>query len=145
MMSALNHPGHPLKVSQTDSQGLTSPKIGILKAWKKSCNREPMLLSEGAELFSEVLNFSVREDLGRIFWCKSPRFKSSKTTSLFKTSLDQDQKTQRASGTSKFVYIKAEPLLCFPESRWPHPGCWWGTTASLHPCQGMYQTSSEYA
>lgn len=66
-----------------------------------------MLLSEDA-----VLNFLVREDLGRIFWCRSPRFKSSKTTSLFKTSLGQDQKTQRASSNSKFVYNKAELLLC---------------------------------
>lgn len=35
---------------------------------------------------------------------------------------------QRASGASEFVAISSESLLCFPESRWPHPGCPQGTS-----------------
>lgn len=55
MMSALNHPGHPLKVSQTHSQGLTSRKIGMLTLFRhgrKAATLSPCS-SQKAQNFSQ--------------------------------------------------------------------------------------------
>lgn len=56
--------------------------------------------------------------------------------------IGQGQMPQREIGASQFVSIDAEPLICFPESRWPHPGCPPGASPALYPPQCMYQTSS---